>query len=66
MTVKDLVSHMIPDDQININIIGSNESNEMEIVACSDDIWDKIADYEKCNVVAWLFRHDTLQIIVKT
>ena len=63
MTVKDLVSHMIPDDQININIIGSNESNEMEIVACSDD---KIADYEKCNVVAWLFRHDTLQIIVKT
>lgn len=66
MTAKDLVSHMIPDDQININIIGSNENNEMEIVACSDDIWDKIVEYEKCEVVAWLFRHDTLQIIVKT
>ena len=65
MTVKDLVSHMIPDECINITIISCNDNNEMEIVACSDDIWDKIVEYEKYEVVAWLFRHDTLQIIVK-
>lgn len=65
MTVKDLVSHMIPDECINIAIISCNGNNEMEIVARSDDIRDKITGYYRYTVLAWLLRSHTLQIIVK-